>query len=131
MIGIDSNVLLRYIAQDDPIQSPKATFFIESLSSAHPGVVSLVSIAELYWMLDHIRKTGRDQIITTFAALLNASELRIENATVVRDALALFATTNVDFDDCLIARTLTSAGCSSIMTFDKQAAKSAGMTLLS
>ena len=131
MIGIDSNVLLRYIAQDDPIQSPKATFFIESLSSAHPGVVSLVSIAELYWMLEHIRKTGRDQIVTTFAALLNASELRIENATVVRDALALFATTNVDFDDCLIARTLTSAGCSSIMTFDKQAAKSAGMTLLS
>jgi predicted nucleic-acid-binding protein len=130
LIGIDSNVLLRYIAQDDPVQSSKATAFIESLSSVHPGVISLVSIAELYWMLDHIRKTGRDQIITTFAALLNARELRIENAAVVRDALALFATTNVDFDDCLIARTLTAAGCDSIMTFDKRAAKSAGMTLL-
>ena len=130
MIGIDSNVLLRYIAQDDPVQSYKATAFIESLSSAHPGVITLVSIAELYWMLDHIRKTDRAKIIATFAALLNARELRIENVAVVRDALALFASTNVNFDDCLIARTLTAAGCSSIVTFDKRAAKSAGMTLL-
>jgi predicted nucleic-acid-binding protein len=41
MIGLDTNVLVRYIAQDDPVQSPKAMRLIESLAADDPGYVSL------------------------------------------------------------------------------------------
>ncbi|MGA1464036.1 MAG: PIN domain-containing protein, partial [Steroidobacteraceae bacterium] len=51
MIGLDTNVLVRYIMQDDPKQSPKASTLIESLSADHPGFISLVSVVELYWVL--------------------------------------------------------------------------------
>ena len=51
MIGLDSNVIVRYIAQDDPVQSRKATRLIESLTADEPGYVSLVSVVELAWVL--------------------------------------------------------------------------------
>ena len=51
MIGLDTNVLVRYVTQDDPVQSPKASRLIESLTTASPGFVSLVSVVELVWVL--------------------------------------------------------------------------------
>jgi len=51
MIGLDTNVLVRYIMQDDPKQSRKATSLIESLDDDHPGFITIVSILELYWVL--------------------------------------------------------------------------------
>jgi predicted nucleic-acid-binding protein len=51
MIGLDTNVLVRYIMQDDVKQSPKATALIESLDSDHPGFITLVFVVELYWVL--------------------------------------------------------------------------------
>ena len=51
MIGLDTNVLVRYIMQDDPEQSPKATELIESLTGENPGYITMVSVIELYWVL--------------------------------------------------------------------------------
>jgi len=51
MIGLDTNVLVRYIMQDDAMQSPKASVLIESLDADHPGFISLVTVVELYWVL--------------------------------------------------------------------------------
>lgn len=51
MIGLDTNVLVRYIMQDDTKQSAKATQLIESLTSDEPGFIAMVSVVELYWVL--------------------------------------------------------------------------------
>ena len=50
MIGLDTNVIVRYIMQDDPKQSPKATQLIESLRNESPGYITMVSVVELYWV---------------------------------------------------------------------------------
>ena len=52
MIGLDTNVLVRYIAQDDPKQSPKATRLIESFTVDAPGYVSVVAVVELVWVFE-------------------------------------------------------------------------------
>ena len=49
MIGLDTNVLVRYVTQDDPVQSAKASSLIESFTATSPGFVSLVSVVELVW----------------------------------------------------------------------------------
>ena len=60
MIGLDTNLLLRYLAQDDAIQSPKATQIVEQrLSNEDPGFVSLVTILEIVWVLRRIYNRSR------------------------------------------------------------------------
>ena len=61
MIGLDTNVLVRYIMQDEPGQSAKATRLIESLEVDRPGFISLVSIVELYWVLTSCYDLTNDQ----------------------------------------------------------------------
>ena len=63
MIGLDTNVLLRYIAQDDPKQSPRATQIMERrLTEQEPGFVSLVTILEVVWVLKSLFKRSRQEI---------------------------------------------------------------------
>lgn len=50
MIGLDTNVLVRYLAQDDPTQSPRATEIIEQeISKEKPGYISSVVLVETVW----------------------------------------------------------------------------------
>ena len=61
MIGLDTNVLVRYVTQDDPVQSPKASALIESLTTVSPGFVSLVSVVELVWVLQSCYPSARSE----------------------------------------------------------------------
>ena len=130
MIGLDTNVLVRYIMQDDPRQSPKATRLIEAMTSESPGFVSLVSIVELVWVLSASYGLARGQIASALELLLRSKELILDRADEVAKALRAFKSGSADFADCLIERTAHSAGCSATMTFDVDAAKTAGMTLV-
>jgi predicted nucleic-acid-binding protein len=130
MIGLDTNVVVRYIMQDDPKQSPKATSLIESLTADEPGFISLVSIVELVWVLGFSYKLAREQIAQALGALIRTKEIVIDRAELVGKAVRVFSNTSADFADCLIERTAQSAGCSLTMTFDVGAAKAAGMTLI-
>jgi predicted nucleic-acid-binding protein len=130
MIGIDTNVLVRFIVRDDPEQASIATAFIESLSVDNPAFLTLVTVAELYWVLDHTYKASREQIYNIFHSLLTSEDLVIEDAELVQEALRRYSQSNADFDDCLISSCSVAGGCESIVTFDKQAAKLLGMTLL-
>ena len=76
MIGLDTNVLVRYMMQDDPEQSPLSTRLVESLSVESPGFVALVSVVELGWMLDAAYALDRHQIADAFEALLVAGRKR-------------------------------------------------------
>lgn len=130
MIGLDTNVLVRYIMQDDPAQSRKATRLIEGLSKDEPGFVPVVVIVELVWVLSASYRLDRGQLAETLRLLLQSRELVIDRADIVLQSLRLFTSGTADFADCLIDRISGSEGCSTTMTFDRLASKSTGMTLI-
>ena len=130
MIGLDTNVLVRYIMQDDPKQSPKATKLIDALTVAAPGFVSLVSVVEIAWVLSSCYGLTRDQVAQTLELMLRTKEIIIDGADLVLKSLRTFRASTADFADCLIERSASSAGCTKTMTFDISAAKTAGMTLI-
>lgn len=130
MIGIDTNVLVRYFAQDDEIQSAKATKFIESLSAADPGFVSLVTLIELVWVMQVAYKTKKADIVEILTLLLQTKEFIVENAEIALQALTVFRDSKAGFSDCLIERTGHKNGCKYTATFDSDAATTSGMRLL-
>ena len=128
MIGLDTNVLVRYIMQDDAKQSPKATRLIESLTVDSPGFVSVISVVELGWVLSSAYGLTREQLGQAFDSLLRTKEFVVDRADQVLKAVRVFNSTSADFADCLIAQSASSAGCERTVTFDAGAAKVAGMT---
>lgn len=130
MIGLDTNVLVRYIMQDDVRQSPKATALIESLDAESCGFVTLVSVVELYWVLTTCYDLTGEQAASALEAIVATKQLKVERADVVVRALRLFESGKADFPDCLIERSAASVGCEKTMTFDTGAAKHAGMVLV-
>jgi predicted nucleic-acid-binding protein len=130
MIGLDTNVLVRYIMQDDAKQSAKATKLVESLTRDEPGFVTVVSVVELGWVLSSSYALTREQVVQALEAVLRAKQLVVDQADQVLRALRVFAAGSADFADCLIERIASNAGCAQTMTFDIAAAKTAGMTLI-
>jgi predicted nucleic-acid-binding protein len=130
VIGLDTNVLVRYVMQDDIKQAQLATKLMESLTPDAPGFVSLVSLIELVWVLSSCFDLDRAQLVSVIEGVLRTQELSVERAELVWQALRTFADSSADFADCVIAKSAASVGCERTMTFDRLAAKSAGMTLL-
>jgi predicted nucleic-acid-binding protein len=127
MIGLDTNVLVRYIAQDDQKQSVRATELIEAFTAEVPGFISTISVVELVWVLESCYESGKEEIVTVIDTLLKTKALVVENADIVQQALRVFSTMNVDFSDCLIERSGHHAGCGHTATFDRKASKIEGM----
>lgn len=130
MIGLDTNVIVRYVLQDDPKQSQKATRLIEALSADAPGFVPLVAVVELVWVLTSCYDLKRDQVAKAIDGILRTKEFIVDRTEQVAQALRVYKTGSANFADCLIERGATSAGCERTMTFDASAAKSAGMTMI-
>jgi predicted nucleic-acid-binding protein len=130
MIGLDTNILLRFYLKDDPDQSARAAALIRSFSAQEPGHISLVTLAELVWVMDRTFRKPKNEIGALVRGLLESKQVVLENHNAVIQALRNFDSSNADFSDCLIERLCASAGCSKTMTFDVGAAKSAGMVLL-
>jgi predicted nucleic-acid-binding protein len=130
MTGLDTNILVRVLAQDDPVQSQRAIEFLQTLSRERPGFVSLVSLIELIWVLRSQYRMNKARLILGLEWLLNSAELVVESQEAVAQALGRFASVKADFADCLIERSCHAAGCQETFTFDTNAAKSTGMVLL-
>jgi predicted nucleic-acid-binding protein len=130
MIGLDTNVLVRYIMQDDAKQSLKAGKLIESLDGDNPGYITLVSVVELYWVLTSNYELSGQQVGQALEAILRTKAFVVERADQVLRALRVFEAGKADFADCLIERSASSAGCSQTVTFDVGASRHAGMALI-
>ena len=130
MIGLDTNVLVRYVMQDDPRQSPRATRLVESLSADDPGFIPVVALVELVWVLTASYGLGRTQVVTVLETLVRSKELVIDRADLVTQALNRYGAGSADFADVLIERIAAAAGCSVTVTFDAGAVKAAAMTLV-
>jgi predicted nucleic-acid-binding protein len=124
MIGLDTNVLLRYLTQDDPAHSARATEIIERrLTAEEPGFVSLVSVLEVVWVLKCLFKRSRQQIATDIEMLLAADTLEIQNEQEVYYALVALRNGSGTFEDALIGSLGAWRGCSATLTSDEDAAK--------
>ena len=130
MIGLDTNVVVRYIAQDDPAQSRKATAFIEGeCTDATPGFIGLVVLVEVVSVAESCYAASRAEVARIVRSLLGTRRFIVQEAEIVWQALRAFEQGKSDFADCLIERCAAAAGCSKTVTFDKGAAKT-GMRLL-
>jgi predicted nucleic-acid-binding protein len=130
MIGLDTNILVRYFIQDEPEQTHLAVNLIDSLSPTESGWIGVAVFMELDWVLNNVLKVKKDRVVEIFDTLLVSQELVVENAETVREALQLYRSRNTDFSDCLIASAAKAAGCSRTVTFDRVAARDAGMELI-
>jgi predicted nucleic-acid-binding protein len=131
MIGLDTNVLARYLAQDDKAQSARATRLIETeLSEGNPGFIGVIVLVELCWVLKRLYAATPAELRQTVHDLLDSRQLVIERRDVVLSALQQLGDRKADLADVLIAATAAEAGCERTVTFDKAAAKLPGLTLL-
>ncbi len=129
MIGLDTNVVVRYLTHDDAAQTDAAVRVIESLSQDSPGFISLIAIVELVWVLEVSYRFKKNEIEQVLDTLLRSKELVIERAEIVWQALRKFSASRADFADCLIERCGHTAECQYTVTFDHNAAAT-GMKLL-
>jgi predicted nucleic-acid-binding protein len=130
MIGLDTNIVVRYLTHDDAAQTAAAVRMMDSLSSESPGFLSLIVMAELVWVLEFSYRFRKKEIEQVLETLLRSKELVIERAEIVSQALRKFSATRANFADCLIERCGHAAECQYTVTFDRNAASAAGMKLL-
>lgn len=129
MIGLDTNVLVRYLAQDHPEQSRVAGDLIESLTEESPGFVSLITVIEVDWVLRRRYEVTPSESDPVIRRLLDSAELVIEESDVLRRALARRG--RADLADAVVCELGARAGCRHTVTLDRKAARSLdGMVLL-
>ena len=122
MIALDTNILLRYLTQDDPVQSPKANRVIDRLTEEEPGFISLVTILEIVWVRKSIYKRTAHEIADEVEMILAADSLEVQNEQEVYQAVIALRRTD-EFEDGLIGSLGLWRGCSATLTFDDNAAR--------
>jgi predicted nucleic-acid-binding protein len=130
MIGLDTNLLVRFFMQDEVVQTAAVSRLFATLDSKNPGYVSLVVLVELHWVLERFYQVDQESRWVITESMLSTDQLQVENSEIVWQALRMSRGSNAGFPDCLISMLGQSAGCKTVYTFDKQAAKKTGMSLL-
>ena len=131
MIGLDTNVLVRYITQDDPKQSEAASKYIEENCSAEtPGYVNHIVLCEIIWVLQSCYKVNRFEALAVIKQILRTEEFRVQEPQVIWLALADTREGKADFADYLNVRINKEAGCEKTITFDKALQTTKGVTVL-
>jgi predicted nucleic-acid-binding protein len=124
MIGLDTNILVRYLTQDDPVQSAKATDILERrLTPKDLGFVSVVVIVETVWVLDCAYGLTAQEIAAALERLLQVDVLMIEDEQEVFTAMVALKQGRASFPDALIAELGLRAGCTRTLTFDQKAGR--------
>lgn len=122
MKGLDTNVVLRLLLEDDPAQTNRARAVVRRESAARKCWVNRVVLCEVVWVLESAYRYSREQIGDAVQALLLSDDLALEQRDVVRSALYAFRTSRADFSDCLIGMSNGLQGCERTLTFDRRAA---------
>src|SRR5664279_5153942 len=130
MIGLDTNVLVRYLTQDDPKQSRRATqLFDHQLTTAKPGFLSVVTMVETVWVLSRAYGFISQEIAAAVELLLQTDVSVIENEQEIFTAMIALKEKRGSFADAMIAALGTKAGCDHTVTFDQKALRLPGFKL--
>lgn len=122
MIGLDTNILVRYLAQDDAIQSRQAAQIIEGqLTEERPGFISLVTMVETVWVLDRVYGLSGYEIAAAVERILQPDTLLVQNEQEAFTAMIALKTAAGAFSDALIGALGAWTGCTVTLTFDKKA----------
>jgi predicted nucleic-acid-binding protein len=120
MIGLDTNVLVRYLTQDEPAEARHATAIIErAVDRGEPVLVSCIVISELVWVLRRAYGIPPPEVLATIEHLLETPQMELEDRDLVRKAVADSKAGLGDFVDSLIGRRHEAQGCSLTATFDQ------------
>ncbi len=131
MIGLDTNILVRYLAQDDPVQSPRATELIERrLTEGNPGFVSVVAIAETAWVLERAYGLADHEIAAAIELMLGVEVFVVDSEQDVFTAMIALKQGRGSFADALIGALGAKVGCSRTLTFDRKALRLPGFEFL-
>jgi predicted nucleic-acid-binding protein len=131
VIGLDTNILIRYLTQDDPAQSRKAAKLIEQeLTEESPSFISVVTMADIASVLDGAYSLTNAEIAAHIERLLQVDVFVVEHEQQVFGAMVALAEGAGSFADALIGLLGQRAGCSVTMTFDRRASRLPGFTLL-
>lgn len=121
MIGLDTNVVVRFLTQDDPEQSARASALIAGLSEGEPGFLCREVMVELVWVLERAYGLSRPEIAGAVDRLLSAQEIVVEAADRVGLAVDRYRQGGTGFSDQMIALAAQDAGCRVVFSFDRKA----------
>lgn len=131
MIGLDTNILVRYIVEDDPVELRKATECIEQhLTPRNYGFISTVVIAEIAWVLESVYGFTHTEIAAAIERILQIELLVVEHGAEVFLAMVALERKHGAFADALIGGIHAQAGCSRTLTFDRKALRLPGFQVL-
>jgi predicted nucleic-acid-binding protein len=126
MIGLDTNVVLRYLMQDDEEQSRVVNKLIDGLTPSKRGFISILTIVEIIWFLERRLRRPRAEVFAAIRCLLESDRLTVQHAESIAKALDLDVGA-YDIEDAIISQLCKGQGCSTVLSFDKQAIKHLGM----
>ena len=130
MIALDTNVLVRYLVNDDTQQAQVARDLLTNLTAENPGFICREVVVEMSWVLERIYGFSRDQIASVFEELIATAELDVEVAADVIRAAEGYRRGGAEFSDRMIAAAAVRNGKIPLYTFDRQAAQLADAVLL-
>jgi predicted nucleic-acid-binding protein len=131
MLGIDTNVLVRFLVRDDEAQFEKANRLIKREVGAKEDVfVSLLVLLETEWVLRSRYNLPKREIMEAISGLLDAAEVRLEDEPAIEETLFIWKDSAADFADCLIGAHNRRLGCRATATFDAKAVKLTAFVVL-
>lgn len=127
MIGLDTNVLVRFLVADGPAQFERARRLIRrEAGTGELVLISLLVLLACEWVLRSRYELGKTEILGAFSGLLDSADVRIEDEVCVEEALYVWKESGSDFADCLIGARHRALGCRATASFDARAAKLPG-----
>lgn len=130
MIGLDTNLLVRYLTQDDAAQSKQAARIIDAAIEADEDLyLNHIVVCELTWVLSRAYKYAKDELLGVLEKILAAGQFAFEDKDSLWRALEAFRRSSADFADCLIGVKNSTAGCRTTVTLDRAAAGLGNFTL--
>jgi len=130
MIALDTNVLVRFLAQDDDAQFQVAAGLIEGCTRDVPGYVCREVMIELVWVLERAYKYSREEIAEALLSIVTASQLSVENAQDIASVVNLYRKEGYDFADLMIRQAAQRTENRVLKTFDQKLARLDGVELL-
>ncbi|MGJ8571117.1 MAG: PIN domain-containing protein [Hoeflea sp.] len=131
VIGIDTNIIVRLLTRDDPVQFDAAVSLVKSSSANEPLFVNPIVMLETVWLLERVYKVDRTVARHQVAGLLDTVEIKVPEILRMENWAQWFTSPHADFSDGVISELNRANGCEKTMTFDRRAANSVpGMELL-